>query len=645
MNILNNTGYGLRIETANTIHPASMSVEENEFLGNQQGSLYLDCGTYHHNNDIEPTHSLSVSSNKLIESGPVYIKTWDNVQLALTDNTFIGGHGSTAMCYLDVNIRTSRAYTEKTVQLLANKFHDIEAEKLLCFSADDYSFSGLISYNQFFNNKANTAVISLHSAFCNLSYNLFDKPTNWVLEVIEEGDGMIDARNNWWGTTDTKAVGDRILDKRKNTALMRVDFEPFLTDSSFDCSDVNNCSGHGDCVRPNGCRCNSGWKGDKCLIFDCSDVSQCSGNGICVGPNRCTCEDGWEGDRCDIATCYSVNNCSQHGFCVSPEKCTCYRQFAGPDCSVCAPQRWGSLCLPCPACVHGQCDLNVGHCICKDINWAGTLCERCNETFYGPDCLPLVTVLNILPNSGPDTGGTLVHVLAHNFPETVNNISYCLFGSDVVQGERLSREHITCVSPQHLEGGVNVEISADDSKYTSNGKRFSYYAVCPESACGHLLVPPRGQCLFGGCSCNLPWAGNDCSLELFAPVIDGIQNDQQVAEGLTYRYKLNLTQGDDPVQWTILQGPNGLTVDQRNGEAVWEGTIAASDAYVIKVRASNLIGQDSVTWSLSVPLSYNATITQIQPSGVLKLPQPVKIFGQMNSFDGNNNRVVYVDVM
>ncbi|KAL5014467.1 hypothetical protein ScPMuIL_008737 [Solemya velum] len=643
LNILNNTGYGLRIETADTYHPALMNVEENEFLGNQQGSLYLDCGTRHYNNELE--RNLSVSSNKMIESGPVYIKTWGNVQLALTDNTFIGGDGGTAMCYLDVNIQTSRAYTEKTVQLLANDFHDIEAEKLLCFSADDFSFSGIISYNQFFNNEANTAVISLDSAFCNLSYNLFDNPTNWELEVIKEGDGVIDARNNWWGTTDTKAVGDRILDKRKNTALMRVDFEPFLTDSSFDCSDVNNCSDHGDCVRPNDCRCNSGWKGDKCSIFDCSGVSQCSGNGVCVGPNRCTCDDGWEGDRCVIATCYNVNNCSQHGFCVSPEKCTCYRQFAGPDCSVCAPQRWGSLCLPCPACVHGQCDLNVGLCICEDINWAGTLCERCNETFYGPDCLPLVTVLNILPNSGPDTGGTLVHILGHNFPETVNNISYCRFGSDVVQGERLSREHITCFSPQHLEGGINVEISADDSKYTSNGKRFSYYAVCPESACGHLLVPPRGQCLFGGCSCNLPWVGNDCSQELFAPVIDGIQNDQQVAEGLTYRYKLNLTQGADPVQWTLLQGPNRLTVDQRNGEAVWEGTIAASDPYVIKVRASNLIGQDSVTWSLSVPLSYSATIIKIQPSGVLNLPQPVEIFGQINSFDGNNNRVVFVDVI
>lgn len=71
---------------------------------------------------------------------------------------------------------------------------------------------------------------------------------------------------------------------------------------------------------------------------------------------------------------------------------------------------------------------------------------------------------------------------------------------------------------------------------------FTYYVTCPQGACGRHLDPPRGQCLFGGCSCNLPWTGDGCTIELLAPKIIQPVESQYIVEGTKYQYGLNLTQ-------------------------------------------------------------------------------------------------------
>lgn len=71
---------------------------------------------------------------------------------------------------------------------------------------------------------------------------------------------------------------------------------------------------------------------------------------------------------------------------------------------------------------------------------------------------------------------------------------------------------------------------------------FTYYATCPPGACGSDQQPPNGQCLFGGCSCNLPWVGENCTIELLAPMIITPEQSQYVVEGTKYKYGLNLSQ-------------------------------------------------------------------------------------------------------
>ncbi|KAK1982660.1 phytase [Colletotrichum cereale] len=59
------------------------------------------------------------------------------------------------------------------------------------------------------------------------------------------------------------------------------------------------CSGNGYCQANGlGCGCFAGFTGDKCDVFQCTD--NCSGRGECVGPNQCKCEDGWGGLHCSF---------------------------------------------------------------------------------------------------------------------------------------------------------------------------------------------------------------------------------------------------------------------------------------------------------------------------------------------------------
>jgi 3-phytase len=64
------------------------------------------------------------------------------------------------------------------------------------------------------------------------------------------------------------------------------------------------CSGNGFCGKSSGydktasCSCFSGFTGPKCNQFICKD--NCSGKGECVGPDMCKCSPGWGGLHCSF---------------------------------------------------------------------------------------------------------------------------------------------------------------------------------------------------------------------------------------------------------------------------------------------------------------------------------------------------------
>ena len=54
----------------------------------------------------------------------------------------------------------------------------------------------------------------------------------------------------------------------------------------------NGCFHHGECVGAV-CFCYPGWTGEDCSKFHCHDLHNCSGNGECMGPNVCKCYPGY----------------------------------------------------------------------------------------------------------------------------------------------------------------------------------------------------------------------------------------------------------------------------------------------------------------------------------------------------------------
>ena len=54
----------------------------------------------------------------------------------------------------------------------------------------------------------------------------------------------------------------------------------------------NSCFHNGVCFGAS-CVCHRGWTGADCSQFHCNDIHNCSGNGQCVGPNVCKCLPGF----------------------------------------------------------------------------------------------------------------------------------------------------------------------------------------------------------------------------------------------------------------------------------------------------------------------------------------------------------------
>ncbi|XP_046567358.1 uncharacterized protein LOC124275747 [Haliotis rubra] len=574
-------------------------------------------------------------SNTLRGQGTAVIVTTGMSEVLVTDNR---GNNITSdsKCLFDIDLQKG-SWSSQTLALSVSSNVITQVSGRCAFSLSAFQTpGGSFLYNQISQSHFTEGTVTLNLENYTLSENILDNPSSdFELKVTKLGSGYINASHNWWGTTDENVVRDKIVERSDDPRLLNVIHLPISVNQAFDCSQVNNCSGKGECVRPNGCSCISGWKGDDCDEYDCSDLSECNG-GRCVGPSLCECVDGWMGESCAVATCYKTNNCSGRGFCGEPDRCTCLSQYRGESCEACAPNTWGGNCAACPKCVHGSCDAQTGTCICESPNWSGNLCDQCNETFYGPDCLPLPTVLSVSPDAGPDVGGTPVHIRGHNFKFSNTSNYKCKFGSVTVAAQRVNGQHFTCISPTLSQRTVHVEISSDGVHFTNNKVSYTFVVQCPTTACGDTYSPPHGQCLFGQCTCTLPWTGDSCSVQALPPVVSAI-NDSQLTEGQSYEQKMSLVQGTHAIRWRLISSPLGMTIDQDTGNITWISATGRSTPYVIKVRAQNIVGHHDVQWLLSVPLSYSAVVDSLTPSGTLAYPTQIRISGHLDVSGSNWN--------
>jgi hypothetical protein len=88
-----------------------------------------------------------------------------------------------------------------------------------------------------------------------------------------------------------------------------------------------------------------------------------------------------------------------------------------------------------------------------------------------------------------------------------------------------------------------------------------------------------------------------------------------------------------------------MVLDENLGLITWKHASAKSSVYTVEAKAANLVGKDSVTWNISVPLSYTVFIDKLdQLEGSLPVPKPVTIYGTVAFVNEDVARVVPIDV-
>ncbi len=93
------------------------------------------------------------------------------------------------------------------------------------------------------------------------------------------------------------------------------------------------------------------------------------------------------------------------------------------------------------------------------------------------------------------------------------------------------------------------------------------------------------------------------------PVIQDIP-DATVAEGVPYTGPTPvLLQSNPPVTWSLVSGPAGMTIDPATGVVSWPKPQGSSQAIAVTIKASDTHGSATITWHLTIPASYTATVS------------------------------------
>lgn len=61
-----------------------------------------------------------------------------------------------------------------------------------------------------------------------------------------------------------------------------------------------------------------------------------------------------------------------------------------------------------------------------------------------------------------------------------------------------------------------------------------------------------------------------------------------------------LSQGTLPVTWSLIAGPEGMTINGTNGVVIWASPVSAGSPHLITIRAANDAGNDDESWLLTV---------------------------------------------
>ena len=297
------------------MYETDLLVENNTFVDLPHGALKL----YQYRRHTTKHTIVSNNTYSRIRGIPIEIFNADYVNVTVERNAFLNNQPNDKTAGIYMNFRY-----EMSGRIRLNDFRNNSGMNVVKLYLERHSSAYTqkldVTSNLFYDNVASQAVFVTNSELCSVTGNMFSNVLSSYDFLVTFGSNNLTAPFNWWGAADDIHVARRIWDQSDDPNLGRVLYEPFLAKNEMPCDEVANCSGHGVCVRPNTCDCQSGWTGTECSQFTCVDVGNCQDRGVCVGPNVCDCESGWVAPDCVQASCYDRNNCSGHGICVGPNR-------------------------------------------------------------------------------------------------------------------------------------------------------------------------------------------------------------------------------------------------------------------------------------------------------------------------------------
>lgn len=302
------------------IQSGDFRIEDNEFVNLSSRAVVISPQHYQSDGHCY----IRGNTFQRVTKPPLLLNSPGDVKYIVERNVFSENGVSVAPGIAAIEI--DRVKIEGLVRIALNDFDNNQGDSLIYIGdsrSTSYTTSPMfvIEANVFLGNAMSKSLIKTKQANCRIHYNIFSSAQSpFDLRVEFTGEQMINATMNWWGTADLEKIGLRVFDQADDSSLGPVIFEPFLEEPGFSCDAVASCSGHGDCVRPDVCQCDEGWKGSKCADHSCSNVHECSNRGQCVAPNVCDCDSGWLLPDCVRASCQEVNGCSGRGLCIGPNE-------------------------------------------------------------------------------------------------------------------------------------------------------------------------------------------------------------------------------------------------------------------------------------------------------------------------------------
>jgi len=85
-----------------------------------------------------------------------------------------------------------------------------------------------------------------------------------------------------------------------------------------------------------------------------------------------------------------------------------------------------------------------------------------------------------------------------------------------------------------------------------------------------------------------------------APIVNPIPSGSTACGSPFSSSAPTLAQGTQPITWSLMNGPGGMTINPGDGAVSWPNPLAAVTPYTVTVRATNTAGNDTESWLLTV---------------------------------------------